>query len=296
MSLPPKIGLVTYSALPGLTASDRLFIPMFAGRQVKAEAVVWSDPSVRWADYSLLLFRSMWDSHVDPGMFEGFLDQVARLGIHTLNPLGLVRQNQHKSYLLALEQSGIRIIPTCYIDRTDRLDLSFLEETGWAEAVIKPAISANSYCTERFLVGDRRRIEEKYQPLAQGRGLLVQEFMPEIQRSGEVSLVFINRRYSHAVLKSAGEAEFRVQAEYGGRASPFCAGAAVIEAAAAVLAQFPGDVLYARIDGVIRDGKFFLMEVELTDPELYFDHCPEARESFVQAAFRLGNKCGIFSI
>jgi hypothetical protein len=29
------------------------------------------------------------------------------------------------------------------------------------------------------------------------------------------------------------------------------------------------------------------MEIELTDPELYFDHCPDARESFVAAAMKL---------
>jgi glutathione synthase/RimK-type ligase-like ATP-grasp enzyme len=283
-----RIGLVTYSGLPGLTASDRLFIPLFAERGVVAEPVVWSDPAVRWQDYSLVVLRSAWDSHLDPPAFARWLDQLADLGVKTLNPLGLVRQNQHKFYLRALEGSGVRIIPTLFIDRTDRLDLSAVRDGGWAKAVIKPAISANSYSTELFDVGDFRRVEQQYQDIARERDLLVQEFMPEIQRFGEISLVFINRRYSHTILKSARQTEFRVQAEYGGEARYFRARRAVVEAAETILHQFPGDILYARVDGVVRDKQFYLMEIELTDPELYFDHCPVARESFVEATMKLG--------
>jgi len=88
-------------------------------------------------------------------------------------------------------------------------------------------------------------------------------------------------------LKSARQTEFRVQAEYGGQSRYFRARRAVVEAAEMILDQFPGDILYARVDGVVRDRQFYLMEIELTDPELYFDHCPDARESFVEAAMKL---------
>jgi glutathione synthase/RimK-type ligase-like ATP-grasp enzyme len=282
-----RIGLVTYSSLAQLTASDQLTIPMFGERGLIAEPVVWSDPSVQWQDYSLVVLRSAWDSHLDPVAFYRWLDHLADLGVKTLNPLGLVRQNQHKFYLRSLEERGIRIIPTRFIDRADRLDLSAVRDGGWAKAVIKPAISANSYSTELFDVGDFRRVEQKYQGIARERDLLVQEFMPEIQRFGEISLVFINRRYSHAILKSARQADFRVQAEYGGQARYFRAHRAVVAAAAEVLRQFSGDILYARVDGVVRDKEFYLMEIELTDPELYFDHCPDARERFVEATVEL---------
>jgi glutathione synthase/RimK-type ligase-like ATP-grasp enzyme len=260
-----KIGLVTYKGLPELTPSDRLFIPLFAERRLKAEPVVWSDPPA----------------------FARWLDRLATLGVETLNPLRLLRQNQHKFYLRGLERNGIRIIPTHFIERTEQLDLSAVRDVGWAKAVIKPAISANSYFTELFDVDDQKRIEQKYQTIAGERDLLVQEFMPEIQRFGEISLVFINRRYSHAILKSAGQKEFRVQAEYGGQSRYFRARRAVVEEAETILDQFPGDILYARVDGVVRGRQFYLMEIELTDPELYFDHCPDARESFVAAAMKL---------
>lgn len=283
-----RVGLVTYGGLPGLTASDQLTIPMFAGRKLAAEPVVWSDPAVRWQDYSLVLIRSAWDSHLDPPAFTRWLDRLADLGVKTLNPLGLVRENQHKFYLRMLAERGVRTIPTRFIDRGDRLDLTVLRDSGWTKAVIKPAISANSYFTELFAIDDLQRIEERYRSIGRERELLVQEFMPEIQRVGEVSLVFINRRFSHAILKSASDADFRVQAEYGGVARYYRARRAVVEAAAAVLDLFPGDILYARVDGVIRGNDFYLMEIELTDPELYFDHCPEGRERFVAAAVELG--------
>src|SRR5579872_5753868 len=212
-----KIAMVTYPGLPQLTASDRLMISLFAERAIHAEPAVWSDPAVRWQDFAVVLMRSAWDSHLDPQAFDNWLAHLAKIGVHVLNPIPLIRQNQHKFHLRELGEAGVRIIPTVFISRTDRLDLGAVRSRGWKHAVIKPAISANSYFTERFAVDDYAVMEQKYRGIARERELLVQEFMPEIQDFGEISLVFINRKYSHAILKRARQADFRVQAEYGGQ-------------------------------------------------------------------------------
>jgi hypothetical protein len=36
------------------------------------------------------------------------------------------------------------------------------------------------------------------------------------------------------------------------------------------------DILYARVDGVSRDGKLLLMELEVIEPALFFSHAPGA--------------------
>jgi len=50
-----------------------------------------------------------------------------------------------------------------------------------------------------------------------------------------------------------------------------------------VLAALPTPTLYARIDGVERDGRFELMEVEVIEPYLFFPGSPGAIDRFVAA-------------
>jgi hypothetical protein len=50
----------------------------------------------------------------------------------------------------------------------------------------------------------------------------------------------------------------------------------LVELAAEILAICPDPQLYSRVDGVFREGRFELMEVELIDPSLYLAECPES--------------------
>lgn len=284
-----KIGLVTCKQFPKLTASENLLIPLYATKGMTAEPLVWDDPCIRWQDYSFLIFRSMWDSHIEPNTFRLWLDHLEELGIKTYNPITVVKQNLHKFYLRDLLLKGIRIIPTIFIERSDYLDLTGIKDTGWDRAVIKPAISANSFFTEELLISDYKHIADRYRGLARERDLLLQEFMPEIQSSGELSMIFFNREFSHAVLKVVHEDDFRVQEKYGGKAFPVRTEHRHIETAKNILTHFQGDILYARVDGVIRDGDFYLMEIELTEPELYFDYFENARQHFVEATVKLAS-------
>jgi hypothetical protein len=46
---------------------------------------------------------------------------------------------------------------------------------------------------------------------------------------------------------------------------------------------FGGDLLYARVDGILKDGNFLLMELELIEPDLYFDYAPDAKKRYIEA-------------
>ena len=76
-----------YAKLPEMTESDRLIGGLFEERGFRAKPVIWSDPTVRWWDYDLVMIRSAWDSHIDPPAFDRWLDHLAELGVQTLNPL-----------------------------------------------------------------------------------------------------------------------------------------------------------------------------------------------------------------
>jgi glutathione synthase/RimK-type ligase-like ATP-grasp enzyme len=122
--------------------------------------------------------------------------------------------------------------------------------------------------------------------LADG-AVLVQAFLEEVQTLGEWSLIFIGGEYSHAVLKTPGEGDFRVQEHLGGRVQAAEPPDRLVDQGGTILAEVSKEVLYARVDGVNRNGELVLMELELFEPSLFFDHAPRAAERFATAFERL---------
>ena len=53
---------------------------------------------------------------------------------------------------------------------------------------------------------------------------MVQPYLPEIERSGEVSMIFFGGAFSHAISKRPQPGDFRVQPEYDGIISAAPAG------------------------------------------------------------------------
>jgi hypothetical protein len=53
--------------------------------------------------------------------------------------------------------------------------------------------------------------------------------------------------------------------------------------AEAVMAAVPGDPVYARVDGVERDGRLMLMELELIEPHLFLGWDPGAAARLAEA-------------
>jgi hypothetical protein len=112
---------------------------------------------------------------------------------------------------------------------------------------------------------------------------LVQPFVEEVTRKGEWSLIFAAGEFSHAVLKRAKDGDFRVQYEFGGSAVSANPPQALIDDAQAILATIEEPWLYARVDGVERDGRLLLMELEMTEPSLFLARDERAPQRFARA-------------
>ncbi|WP_316835112.1 hypothetical protein [Pedobacter nutrimenti] len=56
--------------------------------------------------------------------------------------------------------------------------------------------------------------------------------------------------------------------------------------------KFATDTLYARVDGVYRDGELYLMELELIEPYLFLNTDPEAFQNYYIALAEIINKNG----
>jgi hypothetical protein len=106
--------------------------------------------------------------------------------------------------------------------------------------------------------------------------VLVQRFLPEVQGEGEWSFVFFAGEFSHAVLKRPALGDFRVQEELGGSVVAAGPAPSLVRDAERFASHVPGPWAYARIDGVVADGKLTLMEIELIEPQLFLSRHPMA--------------------
>jgi glutathione synthase/RimK-type ligase-like ATP-grasp enzyme len=227
---------------------------------VTVEAVPW-DSSADWASYDLAVLRSTWDYFLKPAEF---LETLARIDRETLllNDLETVRWNIDKSYLTDLRERGVPIVPTVVQEGFsprlfDRLDTD--------ELIVKPTIGANAFDTFRLRRGEAPTGYE-------GRKLLAQPFVETIAE-GEVSMMYFDGELSHAVRKTPKPGDFRSQEEHGSDVVPIEPGPALRAAGDAVIAALDHIPLYARADLVRTPGEadaYWLMELELVEPALYF--------------------------
>jgi glutathione synthase/RimK-type ligase-like ATP-grasp enzyme len=276
-----KIAILTCEKLPDLNPEDQKIIPALAQHNIQATAAIWSDKTINWSEFDYLVFRNTWDYFEKETEFKIWLNQIAQLEIKTLNPIITIKQNIHKFYLREMEQQGITILPTVFIDKTNNLNLTELIPADWNKAVIKPAFSAGSYLTEVFEKSEIQAISDKYKSIAAKKELLLQEFMPEIQTLGETSFIFFNKKFSHAVNKKPVDGDFRVQSLFGGKYTLVHPSPEMIQKAQKIVDTFQEDLLYARVDGILIDDELYLMEIECIEPDLYFNLSENAMERFV---------------
>jgi glutathione synthase/RimK-type ligase-like ATP-grasp enzyme len=268
-----QIALVSYAACPQLTDDDRLLIPAFARRGVRAVPAVW-DADISWSQFDRVVLRSCWDYHLRLSEFLKWIERLERLDIPLSNSARLVRWNADKSYLRELKARGVRIPPTFWIEAHEERDVAtILRKMGWASAIAKPVVSASAHGLQQVSV-DR--------PAAISGPVMIQPFLTEVPNHGEWSLVFIGGEYSHTVLKRAAPGEFRVQWQYGGTATSVEPHSEALKVATKIIGSLESQPDYARVDGIVCGDDFVLMELELIEPVLFL-RLGNAADQFVEA-------------
>jgi glutathione synthase/RimK-type ligase-like ATP-grasp enzyme len=274
-----RVALATSERWPQLSPDDLDLIPEMARLGIDAAPAVWTDPSVDWSRFDLVVIRSCWDYHRRIGEFVGWLD---RLTTPVANPREAIRWNAHKGYLLELGSKGIPI-PETQLIRKGSPAPAFAD----AHVIIKPAISASANETHRFAHAAEAMTD--LERLLRAGDVIVQEFVDEVISDGEWSLMFFDRHLSHAVKKAPKAGDFRVQQELGGSALAGDPPSRVLEAAHRALSAVDHDLLYARVDVVNRDAGAVLMELELIEPSLFFGTSEGSSGRFAAAVLRRAN-------
>lgn len=287
---PLRIALVTAREVPDLDEEGRLLAAALReqGAQVTPEA--WDDAGVDWAAYDVAVLRSTWDYAERVEEFVAWAERTAAL-TRLENPPALVRWSVDKHYLEDLESAGVPVVPSVFLEPGDSPEHRLLG----VEHVVKPAVSAGARDTLRLTEdeADRSR-EHAARLLGEGRSVLVQPYLSEVDEAGETAVVLINGGLLHAMRKGpllergAGLVEdLYAQEEMSVReASP-----AELEVAAAAMrvveARTGGRTpLYARVDLLPTADGPVVLELELVEPSLFCEHVPGSAEVVAAAVLR----------
>jgi glutathione synthase/RimK-type ligase-like ATP-grasp enzyme len=228
----------------------------------------------------MIVFRTPWDYFLRFEEFSGWLRSLRKVKTQIWNSLDVIGKNIHKFYLKDIDAAGFPVIPTVFINKSSKTDLNkILKEKNWNKAVIKPAVSGAAYKT--YVVSHNESgIQKKLDELLKDNDVLVQKFIDEI-KTGEWSLLFFNKIYSHSALKVPKSNDFRVQPAFGGEYLYNEAPRKLIEQAQKIVDSIKDELLYARVDGIYVNEILYLMELELIEPDLFLNS-DEAQKNFVK--------------
>lgn len=174
-----------------------------------------------------------WDYYEVHDQFVSKMRELCTAGTAPGADLEAVAWCSHKSYLLELAAAGLPVVPTRLIRRGESecaLSLTTaIEQLGRPRyCVVKPVIGGRGDGVERLRTCDG--CPEWLSTLLHTHSVLVQPFLPEVTRRGEICLVFVNGALLHVVHKDprkwgapAGHA-----ADAGTGAKPIVSGAGLL--------------------------------------------------------------------
>jgi glutathione synthase/RimK-type ligase-like ATP-grasp enzyme len=274
------IVLATCAAWPELSASDQCLAAALRARGCDVGAASWNDRFEPFADARAVVVRSTWDYHQAP---DAYRDWLGRLDPRrTFNSPDLIRWNLSKAHVLDLGRRGALVPRSMAVAAEPLAVAAALEALRLDEAVIKPLVGASGFGVERVTRGAEAAALDRARASKTMDRVLVQEFLPGIVQ-GELSGVFFDGAFSHGLRRLAAPGEFRINWQYGGRMDAAALRPELVEQMQRVVGLLPERALYARVDGVVLDGRFALMEVEVNEPALGLDLVPGSPERFAEA-------------
>jgi hypothetical protein len=260
---------------PDLYDDDHPLRDALRERGIAVDAVRWDDPAADWAAYDLAVLRSPWDYAPRRDEFVAWAHRVPRL----VNPADVVAWNTDKHYLRELATAGVPVTPTDFVEPGEAWT-----PPASGEWVVKPAISAGSQDTGRYALPAQAALASAHvaRLTGAGRTAMIQPYLTAVDTVGETSVLCTpdpagELTYSHGIRKGpllTGPDTGLDPADYVEDISPRTPSAAELAVAAKALEAIPGGtkrLLYARVDMIPGpDGEPVLVELELTEPSLFF--------------------------
>ena len=275
--------LKTNTYISNVLREDELVINALKEKNLSVVKKDWNDSIFDWETTRSILFRSTWDYFDKFELFKKWFNKTKNKCL-MINSTETIEWNIDKHYLLDLQEHQIPIPNSEFIKRGSSIDLSLLmQKKNWNEIVVKPTISGAAKNTYRLKEEEIIQFGPTWEKLIYKEDFIVQEFQNNVISEGEVAMIVIGGKFTHAVLKKAKEGDFRVQDDFGGSIAIYNPNEEMVKLAekcTRILTPIPS---YARVD-IIRDnlGELAVSELELIEPELWFRLNPNAAQKLAQ--------------
>ena len=271
----PIVTLATCADYSTLDDDDQGLPDALRERGIEPRVAVWNDPSVNWEDAGVVVLRSVRD-YAKKRNYADFLSWSR----------SMPRVANHPDWLEPSSGYSKHQVHTRF--------------PAYGDFVVKPAVSSGGRGTGRYTAMDARSradaINDTMHHLGRGRSVMVQRYLEEVDRRGELSLVYFNGVLSHAVEKapmlhpsfrSVDEVHEEIVTAREPSEQEWLWGERVRKAIHALIKERSGrdiQLLFNRVD-VVADGRggFYLMEVSLIDAGLYLGSTPDALDNFADA-------------
>ncbi|MBE6153605.1 MAG: hypothetical protein E7166_05215 [Firmicutes bacterium] len=260
-----KIGIVSCDKWKGKIKEDLLFQKELIKNGINAEIISWQNSGINYIEYDCLILRSVWGYQDYYEQFKEWLLFVKSNNIVIFNDVNIILDNIKKDIQFEiLRKYDIPCIPTTIIK--EAIDWNKLGLYG-QKFVIKPIISGSGNNTYKFDLTEEidENVIKKYETILQqsDNGLIIQPFIAGINK-GEYSCIYIDGINTHNMLRFPGVLGEQKKPQYLTTIPK-----SVFDLAIKVsnIPEFSG-YLYARIDIVLQNNRPYIMEVELTEPDL----------------------------
>ena len=297
----PIVTLATCAELPDLDADEQALPDALRERGLEPRVSVWNDPDVDWSQAGTVIVRSVRDYAAHREEFRAWAHSIPRI----LNQAQVMDWNSDKHYLRELEARGLPVIPTVWLEPEQNLTKHQLHTRfpAYGDFVVKPAISSGGRGTGRYTAIDPNSrgeaIRHAMSELENGRPVMVQRYLDQIDRSGETSLIYLNGLASYQVEKdpmlhpsfrSTEEFHEEVVRSAATNSQEWRWGDQIREIVHGYIVDTCGRdelLLYNRVD-IVRGGpkdahEFYVLEVSLIDGSLYLSQNPTHLKKFADA-------------
>ena len=275
--------LETNTYISNVLREDELVINALKEKNLSVVKKDWNDSIFDWETTRSILFRSTWDYFDKFELFKKWFNKTKNKCL-MINSAETIEWNIDKHYLLDLQEHQIPIPNSEFIQRRSSIDLlELMQKKNWNEIVVKPTISGAAKNTYRLKRGEINQFNPSWEKLIYQEDFIIQEFQNNVITEGEVAMIVIGGKFTHAVLKKAKEGDFRVQDDFGGSIAIYNPSKEMVKLAekcTRILTPIPS---YARVD-IIWDNfrDLAVSELELIEPELWFRLNPNAAQKLAQ--------------
>lgn len=298
MATNPVVTLATWEGAPDLDPDEKGLPDALRERGVEPRVRVWDDPNVDWSDAGIVVVRQVRDYAQKLDKFHEWIQHVPRI----LNHRDVNLWNTDKHYLIELEKRGLPTIPTMWLEPDQNFSKHQIHTRipAYGDFVVKPAVSSGGRGTGRYTSTHAQSrteaIKHVERQLGKGRSVMVQRYVEEIEREGEVSLIYFNGLASHVVRKepmlhesfrSVDAVHEEVVESKEASAQEWIWGEQIRKALHGYIKDRLGrdeQLLFNRVD-IVRDGKggFYVMEISLIDGSLYLSSDEDNLDAFADA-------------